>query len=42
MRKMIALLLALIALGVMSGVASAANGTIWPDMKASSFGRLVR
>ncbi|HYF94136.1 MAG TPA: hypothetical protein VD969_18115 [Symbiobacteriaceae bacterium] len=42
MKKMVALLLAVIALGVMSSVASAANGTIWPAARVSSFGFRVR
>lgn len=35
MRKMIIVLLVLVAVGVMSGVAGAANGTEWPDSFSS-------
>lgn len=36
MRKIIALLVVATALGVMSGVASASNGTIWPTCSSAS------
>jgi hypothetical protein len=42
MRKVVLLLLVLTALGVLCGVASAANGTIWPDYRATFVGRQVR
>jgi hypothetical protein len=36
MRKIVLLLVVLAALGVMSSVASAANGTIWPPVQINS------
>jgi hypothetical protein len=42
MRKVVLLLLVLTALGVMSGIASAANGTIWPPISIGSYSPVRR